>query len=106
MMIMRPPQHGHGCEDGLGSAASAQLLSLASGDVVGARATGEQAIMADAVEATWQDVDQEAADELAGGQCHELLAIKTIGAIVLPSEGHAGAVAGDQPAVGDSDAVG
>jgi hypothetical protein len=25
MMIMRPPQHGHGC--GLGSVASAQLLS-------------------------------------------------------------------------------
>jgi hypothetical protein len=26
------------------------------GDVVGARATGEQAIVADAVEAAWQDV--------------------------------------------------
>lgn len=31
MTIMRPPQHGHGCESGLGSAASAQLLSPASG---------------------------------------------------------------------------
>ena len=31
MTIMRPPQHGHGCESGLGSAASAQLLSRASG---------------------------------------------------------------------------
>jgi hypothetical protein len=31
MMIMRPPQHGHGCESGLGSLASAQLVSLASG---------------------------------------------------------------------------
>ncbi len=29
----------------------------------------------------------------------------TIGTIVLPSEGDAGAVAGDQPAVGDGDAV-
>jgi len=56
---------------------SAQLLSAASGcatgtqaagpgDVVGARAAGKQAIVTDAVEARRQDVDQEAADELAG----------------------------------------
>jgi hypothetical protein len=31
MMTMRPPQHGHGCESGLGSAASAQLVSPALG---------------------------------------------------------------------------
>ena len=37
-----------------------------AGDVVGARAAGEQAIVADAVEAVRQDMDQEAADELAG----------------------------------------
>ena len=77
-----------------------------SGDVVGARATGEEAIVADAVEATRQDVDQETADELAGGECHDLLTITTFGAIVLPSEGDTGVVAGDQPAVGDGDAVG
>ena len=76
------------------------------GDVVGARAAGEQAVVADAVEALRQDVDQESADELIGGECHDLLALATIGAIVLPSEGDAGAVAGDQPAVGDGDAVG
>ena len=28
-----------------------------SGDVVGARTAGEQAVVADAVEAVWQDVD-------------------------------------------------
>ena len=39
-------------------------------------------------------------------ECHDLLAIATFGAIVLPSEADAGAVAGDQPAVGDGDAVG
>ena len=77
-----------------------------SGDVVGACAAGEQAVVTDAVEALRQDVDQEATDELAGGECHDLLAITTIGTIVLPSEGDAGAVAGDQPAVGDGDAVG
>ena len=36
------------------------------GDVVGAGAAGEQAVVTDAVEAVRQDVDQEAADELAG----------------------------------------
>ena len=61
--------------------------------------------MADAVEAGWQDVDQEAAHELGGGGCHDLLAVATVGAIVLPSEGDAGAAAGDQPAVGDGDTV-
>jgi hypothetical protein len=65
-----------------------------SGNVVGARAAGEQAVVTDAVEARRQDVDQESADELAGGECHDLLAITTFGAIVLPSEGDAIAVAG------------
>src|SRR3954469_18724184 len=51
-------------------------------------------------------MEQESADELAGSECHYLLAVATIGAIVLPPEGDAGAVEGDQPAVGDGDAVG
>ncbi len=67
------------------------------GDVVGSGAAGEQAVVTDAVEAVWQDVDQEAANELAGSECHNLLAVATIGTIVLPSEGDAVAVAGDQP---------
>ena len=53
------------------------------GDVVGARTAGEQAVVADAVEAVRQDVDQETADELGGGECHDLLTVATIGAIVL-----------------------
>ena len=62
--------------------------------------------MTDAVEAMRQDVDHESSDELGGSERHDLLALATFGAIVLPSEGDAGAVAGDQPAVGDGDAVG
>ncbi len=113
MMIMRPPQHGQ--VGLLGSTAAAVGLAFrfcngeqlaGAGDVVGARAAGEQAVVADAVEACGQDVDQEAADELVGGERHDLLAIAAIGAIVLPPEGDAGVVAGDQPAVGDGDAVG
>jgi hypothetical protein len=42
---------------------------VCSGDVVGARAAGEQTIVADAVEAVRQDVDQESADELGGSEC-------------------------------------
>ena len=33
MIIMRPPQHGHGCESGLGSLASAPQVTAASGCV-------------------------------------------------------------------------
>ena len=36
-------------------------------DVVGASAFGKQAVVADAVQAFWQHVDEEAADELEGG---------------------------------------
>ena len=62
--------------------------------------------MSDAVKAARQNVDQEAADELGGGERHDLLAITTFGTIVLPSEADAGSIAGDQPAVGNGDTVG
>ena len=75
-------------------------------DVLDTLAAGEQAVVADAMEATWQNVDQEAADELVGGERHELLSFATFGAIVLPLEGDAIAVERDQPAVGDGNAVG
>src|ERR1700746_2229883 len=42
-------------------------------DVVRARAFGEQAVVADAVEATRQHVDEEATDELVFGARHLLL---------------------------------
>ena len=66
--------------------------------------------MADSVEAPGQDVEEEAADELAGFEAHELLAIAapgtSLGAIVLPAEGDSVGVGRDDPAVGDGDAVG
>ena len=46
-------------------------------------AAGEQDAVADAVEALRQDVEQEAADELVGGECHDLLAVGAAAAIVL-----------------------
>src|SRR6187402_3405315 len=41
-------------------------------DVVDALAAGEQAVVADAVEAARQHVDEESADELVGGERHAL----------------------------------
>ena len=54
--------------------------------IAGARAAGEQTVVADAVQAVRQDVDQESADELAGGECQDLLAIAPIGPIVVCTE--------------------
>jgi hypothetical protein len=46
-------------------------------------AVGEQAIVADAVEALGQDVHQEAADELVGGQRHGLGSARSIESLYL-----------------------
>src|SRR5262249_33425389 len=75
-------------------------------DVVGASVLGEQAVMADAVQAFGQRVDEEAADELVGGERHTLVSIAALDAVVLPLEGDALLVEGDQSAVGDGDAMG
>ena len=77
MTIMRPPQHGQGqgstrgssgsaacCLLGLDDARAAREQLAGAGDVGGTVAVGEQAIVADAVEALGQHVHQEAADEL------------------------------------------
>ena len=75
-------------------------------DVLGARGAGEETVVADAVQASWQDVDEEATDELARGERHDLVAGAAVGSIVLVFEGDALLVERDQPAVGDGDAVG
>src|SRR3954468_20636439 len=66
------------------------------GDVGGPGAAGEQAVVADAVEAVRQDVKQEAADELVGREGHALDPLTAWHAIpspiVLPAERHAAAV--------------
>lgn len=58
------------------------------------------------MEAVGQNVDQKAADELVDGEPHDLISVGSVGAVVLPFEGYAGLVEGEQPAVGDCDAVG
>ena len=77
-----------------------------AGDVVGASAFGEQAVVPDAVQALWQHVDEEAADKLLGGERHLLISIAAFDAVVLPLEGDALLVEGNQATVGDGNTVG
>ncbi len=58
------------------------------------------------MEAGGQDVDQEAADELARRQGHQLAPGRSVGAVVLPLKRDALLVHGDQTAIGDGDAMG
>jgi hypothetical protein len=76
------------------------------GDVRLAWGAGEEPVVADAVEALGEDVQQEAPDELAGREGHGPVALLPVPAVVLVSERDAVRVEGDQPAVRDGDAVG
>jgi hypothetical protein len=75
-------------------------------DVAGANGAGEQAGVADAAEAVWQDVQEKAADELGGVERHGPEPVAAFDPVVLPLEGNARLVERDQPRVGDGDAVG
>ena len=69
------------------------------GQVFGAVAIGEEAVVSDAVEAQRQDMNEEASDELVRRECHDLLAVASLGAGVLPLEGDALVVEADEAAV-------
>ena len=75
-------------------------------DIVGTVAIGEQAVMANAVEAFGEDVDQEAPDELMDRQGHGLVALWLLSSIILPGEGDVFVVDADEPTVGDGDPMG
>jgi hypothetical protein len=74
-------------------------------DIAGPVGVGKQTVVTDAVEAVGQDVDQEAADELIGVERHELVASVALGSVILPFEGYALAVEGDEPTIGNSNPV-
>ena len=99
MMRMRPPQQGQRRQR------SGRLLRLGrfwrgrhgqefagAGEAGLAGGAGEQTIVADAVEAARQDMQQEAAHELVGVQRHDLLALRPAAAIILVAEGDAALV--------------
>jgi hypothetical protein len=55
--------------------------------------------MANAVEAMWQDMEQEAADELVRCERHDALPPGTIAAVIFVAEGDAGLVERNQTLV-------
>ena len=65
-------------------------------DIGRAVAIGKQSVVADAVEAVRQDVDEKAADELVRAERHDFVSRAAIGAIILVAEGDA--VAGGRKA--------
>ena len=76
----------------------------ASGELGGAMAIGEKAIVANAMEGVGQRVQQEPADELVGRQGHDLDLV--LMAVIFPAKGDLIVLDGDEAAVGDGDAVG
>src|SRR6516165_6140964 len=69
-------------------------------DIASAGLAGEKAVVADAMEARRQDMQQEAADELVGIERHLLVSPGAFDAVILPFEGDAPVIARDQTAVG------
>lgn len=76
------------------------------GDIGGTVAIPEEAVVADAMLPLGKDMDQEAADELAGLEGHGGMPPRTVDAVILDAEGDAPAVHADQAAVGDCNTVG
>ncbi len=68
-------------------------------NIGGAIGVGEQAVVADAMEAFWEHVHQETTDELVVRQGHCLIARGSLQPIILPLEGDAVVIEGDKPAV-------
>jgi hypothetical protein len=120
-MIIRPPQQGHGERWSGAAPASRLVLSRATEGSIGgtgaaigpgtrdigfAAGAGEQPVMADVMEPFGQDVQQEAPNELVGRQHHGAVSRLPVMTVVLVAEADAALIEGDEPAVGDGDAVG
>ena len=68
-------------------------------DIGLAGGTREQAVVADAVETVRQDMEQEAADELARCERHDALPLRTVAAVIFVAEGDTGLVERNQTLV-------
>ena len=76
------------------------------GDGVGAGGIGEQAIVADAMEAVGQDVKKETADELVGIERHDTVTGRSVAPVIFPFEADTVAIEGNEAGIGDGDAMG
>ena len=114
MTIMRPPQHGQGgktvCAGSLTGTCCLLLMAAKTEqfarlrDVPLAAAIGQKPVMANRWK-PWQDMQQEAADELVRGELM-VLCPPALDAVILVVEGDAAFIGGDQAPVGDGDAMG
>jgi len=73
----------------------------ASGEFLLAVAGGQQAVMAQSYEALWQDMQEEAAQELVAAECQRLLLV--VVGIVLVVETNRAIVDGKQTVITDGD---
>ena len=78
--------------------------SSRASEVLVSKAIGKQAEVTDAYEAFWEHVKEEAAQELRSLKRHGPLLIAM--RVVSPAEGDIDAVEGNEPVVGDGDAMG
>jgi len=70
-------------------------------DIGGTVAIAVEPVMADAVLAFWQDMDQEPTDELSRFQRHGLVPTGAFDTVILDAEGDATLVHTDQSAIGN-----
>lgn len=75
------------------------------GDIAGPAPVSEKAVVADAVLAFGEHMNQEPADELVGVQRHGRVSPAPLDAIILDAEGHAARIGAEQAAVRDGDTV-
>ena len=75
-------------------------------EVVVALSIGDQAIVANAMKAAGQDMQQEAAHELLGTEGHGLVAGVCLGPIILPAKGDAALVQGNESLIRDRHPMG
>src|SRR6516165_9279561 len=75
-------------------------------DVGLAAGTGQQPVVADAMKPLWQNMEQEAPDELVGAEGHCAVSRLTVAVVILVPEGHAALVESTEATVRDRDAMG
>lgn len=75
-------------------------------DVARSNRSGEQAVVADAMEAAGQHVQEKVADELGGVECHGREPVAAFDAVVLPLESDASFVEREETGIRDRDTVG
>ena len=67
---------------------------------------GDQTVVADAVEPWGEDMEQETAHKLLGGERHGLVPCPALGPVILPAESHAAFIQCNETAVGNGHPMG